>query len=117
VYFIPRHSELPTLRQHPRTFLKRYRYSLALLILGAVLDAITTYQNVRQFGPHVETHPVQRLFFETFGPALGVPLAKLIQFAFVIFVAAWWRPWTRWILFVCGTLYTAAALSNHFQWL
>ena len=117
VFFIPRHSELPTLWQHPRKFLERYRYSLALLVVGAALDALTTYANVRQFGPHVETHPVQRLFFERLGPAVGVPLAKLLQFGFVIFVAAWWRPWTRWLLLVCGALYTLAAVSNHFQWL
>lgn len=90
---------------------------MIVLAIGAILDALTTYANVREFGPHVETHPVQRLFFEIFGPALGVPLAKLTQFAFVIFVAAWWTPWTRWLLLLCGLLYTAASLSNHFQWL
>ena len=97
--------------------MSRYRYSLAVMGVGAVLDAMTTYANVRQFGPHVETHPVQRVFFEMLGPAVGVPVAKLIQFGFVIFVAAWWRPWTRWLLLVCGGLYTLAAFSNHFQWL
>ena len=114
---IPRHSELSTLGRQPVTFLSRYRYSLAVLVVGAVLDGLTTYANVRQFGPHVETHPVQRLFFQILGAAIGVPVAKAIQFAFVIFVAAWWRPWTRWMLMICGLLYAMAALSNHFYWL
>ena len=117
MFLIPRHSELTTLRKQPSRFFLRYRYSLAVLVVGAVLDALTTYENVRQFGAHVETHPVQRLFFETLGPALGVPLAKAIQLGFVIFVAAWWRPWTRWLLLICGALYTLAAVSNHFQWI
>jgi len=117
VFLIPRHSELPTLGREPLRFLSRYRFSLIILIIGAVLDALTTYANVKQFGPGVETHPVQRLFFEIFGTAVGVPLAKALQFGFVIFVAAWWRPWTRWVLILCGVLYAAAAMSNHYQWL
>ena len=114
---IPHHSELPTLGRSPRQFLSRYRYSLVVLVVGAVLDGLTTYANVRQFGPEVETHPVQRLFFDYLGPSIGVPIAKALQFAFVIFVAAWWRPWTRWVLLICGVLYAAAAMSNHFRWL
>jgi uncharacterized membrane protein len=98
-------------------FVRRYRYTLTVLLVGAVMDAFTTYANVAEFGPHVETHPVQRLFFEILGPTLGVPLAKLIQLAFVIFVAARWRPWTRLLLLLCGFLYTLAGLSNHFHWL
>jgi len=117
VFLIPRHSELPTLGREPLRFLSRYRFSLIILIIGAVLDALTTYANVKQFGPGVETHPVQRLFFEIFGTAAGVPLAKALQFGVAIFVAAWWRPWTRWVLIICGVLYAAAAMSNHYQWL
>ena len=33
--------------------------------------------------------------------------------AFVILVAAWWRPWCAWILRLCGVLYCLAAASNH----
>jgi hypothetical protein len=29
-------------------------------------------------------------------------------------VAAWWRPWCRWILLTCAGLYTLAAVSNYF---
>lgn len=117
MFLIPRHSELPTLGRQPLRFLSRYRYSLLILIVGAVLDALTTYANVKQFGPGVETHPVQRLFFQTFGATIGVPLAKALQFGFVIFVAAWWCPWTRWVMILCGVLYAAAAASNHYRWL
>ena len=117
VRWIPRHSELRTIGREPSRFLKRYCFSLVVLVAGAVLDALTTYANVKQFGPGVETHPVQRLFFENLGAPIGVPVAKALQLAFVIFVAAWWRPWTRWVLLACGVLYAATAASNHFQWL
>jgi hypothetical protein len=43
-----------------------------------------------------------------------VPVAKAIQLAFVLLVAAWWRPWCPWLLGACGLLYGAAAVSNHF---
>ncbi|HEX5242382.1 MAG TPA: hypothetical protein VFW23_03890 [Tepidisphaeraceae bacterium] len=61
MHLIPRHPELPTLARQPLRFLSRYRYSLVILFVGAVLDALTTY--------------------------------------------------------LCGVLYAAAAMSNHFQWL
>ncbi len=114
---IPANSELPGLINRPGSFLARYRYALIILLIGAVVDGMTTYTNVREFGTHVETHPVQRWVFDWFGAGIGVPLAKIIQMGFVVFVAAWWKPWTRWVLILCGLLYSAAALSNHFQWL
>jgi hypothetical protein len=117
VALLPCNSEIPTLLARPGEFVSRYRYALLLLLVGTILDALTTYANVREFGSHVETHPVQRLVFDLFGVTAGVPLAKLVQVGFVMFVAAWWKPWTRWILLICGLLYTAAAISNHFQWL
>ena len=112
---LPRDTELPLLAKRPLTFAGRHKLALLILLVGAVLDALTTYANVRDFGPHVETHPVQRLVFQLLGPQAGVPVAKFIQLAFVLFVAAWWRPWTTILLALCGILYTAAALSNHFQ--
>ena len=112
---LPRDTELPLLATRPLTFAGRHKLALLILLVGAVLDALTTYANVRDFGPHVETHPVQRWVFELFGTTAGVPLAKVIQLGFVFFVAAWWRPWTSILLTVCGVLYSAAALSNHFQ--
>jgi len=117
IVLLPRHTDLPLLAKRPLTFAHRYRWPLLLLLLGAVADAVTTYINLswRQFNASVEVHPVQRMVFEVFGAALGVPLAKLIQLAFVLFVAAWWRPWCGWVLSVCGTLYLLAAISNYFM--
>ncbi len=90
---------------------------LTFLCVCATFDAITTYRNSVLYGASIEVHPVQRWVFETFGNEVGVPLAKVLQVGFVIFVAAWWTPWCVWILCLCGTLYALAAASNHFLWI
>jgi hypothetical protein len=111
---LPRNSNLPQLASSPRDFARTYRLSLAILFIGATADVVTTWVNLRRFGPSVESHVVQRWVSEIVGVDAGVPLAKLAQLAFVLFVAAWWRPWTPWLLTLCGLLYAAAAVSNHF---
>lgn len=111
---LPRHSELPRLVQHPRQFAKHYWLPLTLLLVGTMADMITTFHNLRLYGPGIEAHPVQRWVSLVVGVTAGVPIAKLFQLAFVLFVAAWWRPWTSWLMGVCGVLYAAAAVSNYF---
>ncbi len=90
-----------------------YRIPLVLLVLGASADVFTTLWNLRAYGPMVETHVVQRWISQLIGVEAGVPMAKLVQLAFVVFVAAWWRPWCATLLVVCGCLYAAAAVSNY----
>jgi hypothetical protein len=114
---LPRDTELHTLVQHPREFVVRYRPFLLILLLGASADLFTTLWNLRQYGTSIEVHLPQRLLGEWFGVEIGVPLAKIIQLAFVLLVAAWWKPWCRWILLACGILYALAAMNNHFLWL
>lgn len=111
---IPRDSELSSLVHRPTDFVRRYRISLAFLLAAATADVVTTINALRNYGVDAEVHLVQRLVVQIFGLNAGVPLAKIIQLGFVIFVAAWWRPWCRWILLGCGVLYTLAAISNHF---
>ena len=110
----PRRSELPRLLRHPGSFVRAYWAPLVILLAGATADLVTTYHNLRLYGPAVEAHPVQRLVSEILGVRVGVPLAKLAQVAFVLLVAAWWRPWTTWLLVLCGLLYFAAAVNNHY---
>jgi hypothetical protein len=111
---LPRDSALPDIFQRPRTFVRTFRWPLVLLVLGASADLFTTLWNLRSYGPAIEVHFVQRWISQIVGVEIGVPLAKLGQCTFVILVAAWWRPWCRWILLICGCLYTLAALSNYF---
>jgi hypothetical protein len=111
---LPSRSELPRLVRHPSQFARVYWFPLALLLVGSAADLITTFHNLRIYGPEAETHPVQRWVSQLVGVSFGVPIAKLVQFAFVLFVAAWWRPWTGWLMAICGLLYTAAAVSNYF---
>jgi hypothetical protein len=111
---VPRHTDLPLLLRHPGQFARRYRWALLVLLLGATADMVTTLINLRRFGPGVEVHPAQRLVSEIVGVTAGVPVAKVIQLACVLAVAAWWRRWCQWLLLVCGVLYLLAAVSNHF---
>lgn len=111
---LPRRSAIPTLIGNPRRFVAEYRWSLVALVLSAAADLFTTLWNIRQYGIETEAHVVQRWVSECIGIEAGVPLAKFIQFACVVFVAAWWRPWCRWILLLCALLYAFAAISNYF---
>jgi hypothetical protein len=112
----PRDSELPALIAHPAAFLRQYRVPLLLLVAAATADALTTIVALKRYGVDAEVHLVQRLVIHVIGIVPGVPLAKLIQVFFVVLVAAWWRPWCRWIIYGCAALYTLAAMSNHFEW-
>ena len=111
---LPQRTELPTLLNDPATFSLRYRWALVILAIGATADVITTLINLQRYGPGVEVHLAQRIVSQIIGVTLGVPVAKVMQLAFVVFVAAWWRPWCATILCLCGLLYTCAAVSNHF---
>jgi hypothetical protein len=112
---MPERTSLPLLVKHPLAFARLYAFPLALLLAGATADAITTFNIMRRFGPETEVHLVQRIVFHVLGVTAGVPVAKAIQIAFVLLVAAWWRPWCGWLLALCGVLYGLAAVSNHWM--
>jgi hypothetical protein len=114
---LPRDSAVPQFVFSPRAFVRTYRWYLVVLVLGASADVFTTLWNLRAYGPGIEVHVVQRWVSLLVGVEAGVPIAKLLQLGFVLLVAAWWRPWCRWILFTCGRLYALAAMSNYFLWL
>ncbi len=117
MHILPRRTNLRILCLRPQILLLAYWPALLILCAAATADALTTLRNMQLYGPEIELHLVQRLVTEILGITFGVPAAKLIQLAFVLFVAAWWRPWCLWILWSCAALYTLAALSNHFLWL
>jgi hypothetical protein len=111
---LSRDSALPLLMQRPLAFRDRYRWYLLWLLIGASCDLFSILWNLRQYGPSIEVHIVQRWLSHWLGVEAGVPIAKVIQLAFVLLVASWWRPWCRWILLTCGTLYFLASISNYF---
>ena len=112
--FLPRDSALPLLLTQPLEFRNRYRWPLVVLLIGASCDLFTTLWNLREYGPGIELHVPQRMLSEWFGVEIGVPLAKAGQLIFVLLVAAWWRPWCKWVLMLCGSLYLLASVSNYF---
>lgn len=114
---VPENTSLPMLLRDPVRFARIYPLALLVLLSGAAADAFTTYRNLALYGLDVEVHLPQRLISMVIGPAIGVPLAKLIQLAFVIVVASWWRPWCAPLMIACGLLYALAAMSNYFLWL
>jgi hypothetical protein len=111
---LPRDTVLPLLLTRPLRFRDRYRWFLLWLLIGASCDLFTTLWNLRTYGPAIEVHIVQRWLSHGLGVDAGVPIAKAIQLMFVLLVAAWWRPWCKWILGICGTLYLLASISNYF---
>jgi hypothetical protein len=111
---LPVNTALLMLFRQPRRFLGLYRLPLLLLLLGASADAITTLNSLSKVGPEGELHPAQRIVCHVLGTTIGVPFGKLVQVAFVLVVAAWWRPWCPWLMSLCGITYCLAAISNHF---
>ena len=107
-------SNLRLLVHHPLTFCRVYRWELAVLFVGAVLDAVTTMRTVLAYGAETELHPVGRFVMQLLGPVAGTLVGKAAQVVCAVFVAALWRPWCGWLLVVCGVLYALAAVSNHF---
>src|SRR5688572_4554672 len=65
--YLPRDSALPLLLTRPLEFRNRYRWALVWLLIGASCDLFTTLWNVRQFGPEIEVHIVQRWLSHWFG--------------------------------------------------
>lgn len=114
---LPRKTNLRILFAQPTLFARFYWLSLTGLLLGTLADLFTTLHNERLYGPQIEVHVVQRWLSEYLGIGLGVAVGKMGQAACVILVAAWWRPWCRTILLICGFLYALAALSNRRLWL
>ena len=113
----PIKTNLRILAGRPEVFVRAYRWSLLMLVVGTTLDTMTTMSFMRRLGTSDELHPAMRMMAELFGIDAGVPLASLVRFGCVVFVAALWRRWCRWVLLLCGILYALAACSNHFDWM
>lgn len=117
ITIIPGKCLIGSMIRDPFGFRKEYKWPLFILVLGAFLDGITTYQFLHTIGPDGEVHPVQRLVFTYLPPMPGILFAKSCQVAFAILVAAWWQPWCKWLMITTGGVYMLAAMSNHFHWL
>jgi len=107
-------SNLHLLVRHPLVFARIYRLALGILLIGAVLDAWSTYNIVCVYGHEAEVHPVARLAMHWFGPTIGTWGGKVVQTLVAIVVASLWRRWCGWLLSLAGLLYMAAAVCNHF---
>jgi len=111
-------SNLHLLLRHPLVFARVYRWPLLVLLAGSVLDAASTWQILRQYGPQAELHPAGRILGSVLGVSLPViALGKLLQMLAAVLVASLWRRWCGWLMVLCGALYALAAASNHFGWL
>lgn len=108
-------TNLHLLLHHPLLFAKAYWWALLILLIGTILDGVTTYPLVEEFGPHAEVHPGGRLVMWLLGAGWGTLVTKFGQVVAAVFVASLWRPWCRWLLALCGVVYAAAAVANHFR--
>ena len=110
-------SNLRILAYKPWLFIRVYRWALVILLIGALLDTITTMNSMSLYGTDDELHPGIRVIVQQYGITFGMPIGTIVRLGFVLFVAAIWRRWCWWVLTICGILYTLAAMSNHFLWL
>jgi len=110
-------SNLRLLFRRPGAILCRYWPVIALLVVGATADAVTTYNFLVKYGPSEEVHPVQQIIFQILPPLPGVIFAKLAQSVFVVLVACCFRGWTTWLILLTGLLYAAGAACNHYGWM
>jgi hypothetical protein len=113
----PMPSEVHTLARQPVTFLRRYRWAVAILLIGALADMLTTIVNLARFGTVAEVHPAMRIMAELYGVQAGIIVGTVVRVLVVLFVASLWTRWCRAMLVVCGLLYGLAAMNNHFLWL
>ena len=112
---LPWKNNLFLLGRRPGHFVRIYRWPLLVLLVGATLDLLTTIAFLSHYGVASELHPFQRWFASSLGIVPGILVAKSLQTAWAVVAAALWRPWTVWLLYACGLLYTLAAASNHFE--
>ncbi len=110
-------TNLRILAYRPILFIRAYRWPLLILLVGALFDTITTMNSMYSHGTKGELHPAIRAIVQQYGVTLGMPIGTIVRLGFVLFIAAIWRRWCSWVIFVCGFLYFLAALSNHYHWL
>ncbi len=110
-----RKSNIRLILHHPGVFARVYWLGLAVLTVGAVLDGWTTFQNIAQYGPDIETHAALWLFVKILGP-YSVWLSIPARIGFVLLVAVLWRPWCHILMFLCGLIYLFGAAANYWMW-
>jgi len=109
-------SNLRILVRRPLVFMRVYKWPLAILLIGSLLDAVTTYRNLRLSGPEAEVHPAWRIFTQIFGVTpVTVAIGKALQAGCAVFVGSLWRRWCGVLLTLAGILYTLGAISNYFH--
>ena len=110
-------TNLGLLLRRPAVLARAYRWPIVIVLVGTVLDTVTTMRVMYVSGASAEMHPAMRAFALELGVTWGVPLASMLRLAFVFFVASFWRVWCGALLVIVGAGYTLAAASNHFGWL
>jgi hypothetical protein len=110
-------TNLHVLTRRPLVFIRKYRLPLAILLVGSVLDAITTMRFMLIYGVEEELHPAGRIIADVLGVGAGIAIGCAVRLGFVVVVAAIWRKWCGCLMVVCGVLYALAAASNHFGWM
>jgi hypothetical protein len=113
----PFRTNLRILARRPKVFVRMYWLPLTVLFAGAVMDMVTTIRFMSETGPQDELHPFIRLMAEVYGVMPGVVAGTVGRLVFVVVIAAIWRRACAALMYLTGTLYILAALSNKFGWL
>ena len=100
------------LRTNSKGYLYRNRYYLAVLLLAAIADVITTIMFMMKLGPNAEYHPAIRFVSGIFGPLFGPIIGKICQLLAILLVTLYLKNWEKYVLVVVSILYAWAAWFN-----
>ena len=82
------------------------------MLVGGLLDGVTTLYVLHRYGPGEELHPAMWLVASILGVPFGVSLGIVVKMAFAVFAAATFRRWCRTVLIAFGILSALGALHN-----
>lgn len=99
-------------RENWRGYVRRFRVLLAVTLLAALADAVSTVYFMLVEGPEAESHPAVWFMAGLLGPVLGPLVGKACQFFVVIGLTVYLRRYALYIFVAVIVLYSWAAWFN-----
>lgn len=103
-------------RVRSRGYFREFAPYLVASFIATAADFWSTYHFMSSDGPDGELHPVVRLLSRLLGPLAGPFIGKLGQYAGLVFLTIFCRPYARIIFIVITVIYLYAAWYNIWGW-
>ena len=95
-------------------FWRKYRWLIAIFVVAALCDGLSTIYFMLRWGASAEVHPIIRLVSHIFGPILGPLLSVSVKAALGIALAIYLRRIAFYILLFSAGLSFWAAWYNFY---